>query len=398
MADDQKIVNGFYRDIPISIDAGSIAGGRKKSIKQFPNKDTQSVEDLGLKPRQYTLEIVINDKTNQDYFSYRNRLLAALEKASPAPLIHPLYGRIEDVVAVSYNLSERLSEFGSATVSVNFEVNTNTGIPQQSQNVRSQLVSLNQSVIDSVKNDVSSRFKVTSAFAGNFGAAVDKINEIVDNIRESTAFLGGTADTINLFSSQLGGLSANVNSLVTNPIALADSIVGIFDTVGGLYASVDSTLKAFDGLFDFGSDDVEINTTTAGLIERKQNQDVLNSSITSQSLSYSYVSAAEKQYQTTREIDAVTELLEDQYKIVLDSAATQETKDAITELRIKALESLKQSRVNARQVIEVNTLPTSARLLAFSYYGNDELGESIVELNNITDVSFVEGDAEVLTA
>jgi prophage DNA circulation protein len=398
MANDQKIVNGSYRDIPISISAGSMQGGRKSVIKQFPNRNTQSIEDLGLRPRKYSLEIVINDKANQDYFSYRSRLLSALEKSEPAPLIHPLYGRIENVVAVSYNLNERLDEFGFASISVEFEVNANTGIPQQSQNVLSQLVAQNQTVVDSVRSDISSRFKVTNAFAGNFGSAVDKVNEIVSSTKESTAFLGGSADTINSFSSQLGSLSANVNSLVTNPIALADSIVGIFETVNGLYSSVDSTLRAFEGLFDFGANDIEIGTTTAGLSERSQNRGVLNGSVISQALSYSYVSAAEKEYQTTREIDQVAQALENQYKYVLDSDASQETKDNITALRVSALDSLKQSRVNASQVISVSTLPTSARLLAFNYYGNDEQGENIVDLNNFTDVSFVVGDVEILTA
>ena len=129
MADEAQIINGSYKGVPIAIDSGSIEGGRKTSVKQFPSRDTQSVEDLGLRPRKYSLEIIISDKQQQDYFAYRNSLLAALESRGPGELIHPLYGRIENVVAVNYSLNESFGSFGDTTVSVNFEVNENTGIP-----------------------------------------------------------------------------------------------------------------------------------------------------------------------------------------------------------------------------------------------------------------------------
>ena len=65
MADDLDIINGLFKGIPIAISSGSIEGGRKTVVKQFPNRNTQSVEDLGLQPRKYALEIIISDKPNK---------------------------------------------------------------------------------------------------------------------------------------------------------------------------------------------------------------------------------------------------------------------------------------------------------------------------------------------
>jgi len=395
--DDSKIISGFFRDIPISINTSSLTGGIKSSVKQFANKNTQNVETLGLKPRSYSFEIIINDKPNQDYFSYRDSLLAALENQEPTALIHPFYGRIEDVLAIDYSLNESIGEFGSATINVSFEVTDNTGLPQQSQNVLPQVIAQNDQAVAAINSDISSTFKVTQSFAGNFGAAIDKINSVVDSINSSTSFLGESADVINTFSSEVGELSANVNSLITNPIALADSITGIFSTINGLYASSESTFEAFKGFFNFGDDDVEINTTTAGLSERKTNSDVINSAVKAQGLCYCYVAAATIEYETVRDIDEVSSTLEDQFNIVMTSEISQETRDAITSLRLKTLELLKQERLNTNQIIEIDTLPTSARLLAFTYYGDDTLGDRIANLNGITDVSFVDGRVEVLT-
>lgn len=397
MADDEKIISGFYRNIPISIASGSVDGGRKVSIKQFPGRDTQSVEDLGLKPRKYTLEIIVGAKPGQDYFSYRNSLLAALELKEPGILIHPLYGRVDNIVATSYSLNENFSAFGDTTVSVNFEVSNTTGIPTTINNAITQTASLNDLVIQSVESDISELFGVTSSFTGNFTAAVNKINEIIDEAKKATAFIGEAADTLNEFSAQLGELSANVNSLVTAPLQLAQAITGLFESVNGLYASAGATFDTFTGFFGFGDDDDETKQNTFGRIERKNNNDVLNAAVAVSALGYAYLSIVRVDFTTTRQIDELTADLDDQFQLVQDGASSQDTKDAVTNLRVNVLQALEEVRVNVSQIVTVNTLPTTSRLLAFSYYGNDTQGEAITDLNTFTDVSFVEGDTEILT-
>ena len=399
MADSTKILNGSFKGIPILIDASSIEGGRKSVVKQFPSRDTQSVEDLGLLPRKYTLDIIISDNTEHDYFGYRTHLLAALESGTPGELIHPLYGRIDDVVEINYSLNESFGLFGDTVVVVNFEVNNNTGIPQESLGTGiTQIAELNATVALAVSEDIASNFEVTTSFAGNFSAAVDKVTAIIDKANEATSFIGEAAQTLDSFSAEIGQLSADVNSLVSSPIALADAIIGLFESVNGLYASVSATFETFLGFFDFGSDDISINQTTAGLTEQQLNNDILNGAVASESLSYAYLASVQIDYATTAEIDAVLIVLDDQYDKVLISGVSQDVKDAITEMRIDVINTFDLIRINTPQVITVNTQVTSARLLAFNYYGNDDNGEVIVDLNNFSDVSFIEGDVQVVTA
>lgn len=397
MADEAQIINGSYKGIPIAIDSGSIEGGRKTAIKQFPSRDTQSVEDLGLRPRKYSLEIIISDKQQQDYFAYRNSLLAALESRGPGELIHPLYGRIENVVAVSYSLNENFSAFGDTTVSVNFEVNENTGIPQSSGNVATQISAANDVVQAAVGSDIADNFSVTESFTGNFSAAVDKVNGIIDEAREATAFIGEAAQTLNEFSAQIGELSANVNGLVSDPLALSQAVTGLFESVNGLYASAGATFDTFAGFFGFGDDDEPIRQDTAGRIERQANNNILNGAVSASSLGFTYLAITRIDFQTTREIEELTAELDAQYLAVQENGSSQQVKDAVTDMRVKVLQALEEVRVNVSQIITVQTNPTTARLLGFSYYGNDTQGETIAELNGFNDVSFVEGSAEVLT-
>ena len=112
MTDPAKIYEGSYKGVPIAIENAAVEGGRKKSIKQFPNRDTQTVEDMGLKPRRYDLDIIISDKGREDYFNYRKRLLAALESEGNGELIHPFYGRIDNVAVTNYSLNDQMTSFG----------------------------------------------------------------------------------------------------------------------------------------------------------------------------------------------------------------------------------------------------------------------------------------------
>lgn len=239
---------------------------------------------------------------------------------------------------------------------------------------------------------------MTSGFAGNFTAAVDKVNGIIDQARSSTSFIGEAAMTINTFNAQLGELSANVNGLVSDPLSLSSAITGLFASVNGLYASANATFETFIGFFGFGSDDTGIKLDTAGRVERDNNNKLLNGAVAASSLGYAYLAVSRIDFETTRDVDELAARLDSQYQLVLQSGSSQTVKDSVTDMRVKVLGALDDARINASQIITVNTNPTSARLLAFSYYGNDENGETLVDLNGISDVSFIDGAVEVITA
>jgi len=137
---------------------------------------------------------------------------------------------------------------------------------------------------------------------------------------------------------------------------------------------------------------------TAGLIERQKNEAIINASMNAIALVYAYEAAASIEYDTVASIDTVANQLDEQYKVVMLSSASVETKNNVTDMRLIVLDFFAEQRLTASQIIDVNTAPTTARLLGYQFYGNDEVGESIAALNDISDVSFVEGDVKVLTA
>jgi len=408
MADSTRILDGFFKGIPIRIDSGSVTGGRKTSKKEFPNRDTQTIEDLGLQPRIYNLQIVIAPRTTvaggttntqQGYFEYRDAIIAAIENKGPGELIHPLYGRIENVVAVTYSINEDFSDFGRTRLNVTFETSNDTGIPRQTITALSQLTQANALVNTAVNADITDNFLVTTKFTNNFGDAATKINAIIDAAVDATSFLGAESDEINEFNSFINDLTADVNSLVTSPPTLATQINLLFTNIDGLFGTATNRARAFEGLFDFGSNDEDdVQPTTAGRIERKQNRAVLNGAINASALGFAYVNVSQVQFDNVREIEEAADDLEVQFQRVMTSGSSDDVISEVTDMRVIVQQFFDEQKTIAKQIIEVNVYTTPARVLSYQYYQESKSADDIISLNNITDVSFVDGTVEILTA
>lgn len=408
MQDENKILEGEFKSIPIRIISAGITGGRKTIKKEFPNRDTQTIEDLGLQPRSYSLEILVSDigktaanqEPTQDYFDYRDTLIDAIENKGVGVLIHPFYGRIENVVATTYSINENFTSFGRSTISVTFETSADTGIPVQSSTALSQIAELRKAVDTAVTDDIADNFSVSSVFQNNFIAAQNKINEIIDAAVDATSFIGAASDQINSFNSFIGQFSNKVNSLIVAPNNLALSISNLFGNIDGLFGTAENTAKSFINLFGFGDNgEDDIETTTAELIEREENTVILDQAVNAQALSYAYVSVAQIDFETVVQIEDAEKELEVQYDVIVSNVdSNQDVNAALTDMRIVVQQFFDEQRLSAKQVISIFTHITSARLLSYQYYGESESAEDIIALNGITDVSFIEGDIDILTA
>lgn len=416
MADESKVIDGTYRGVLIRISSGSVAGGRKTVIKRFPGRDTNTIEDLGGVPRSYQLEIIISDVSGQDYFSYRDSLIAALEEKGPAVLEHPLYGRIENVVCTTFSLNERFSVFGDTTVSASFEINENTGIPQQISTAVSELTTAGSLVDTSVIDDIANNFNFTSNFKDNFSEASFKLSDLIAIARKATSFIADVTGDINEIRLAIDQFESNINSLIVAPKNLALAISNLFAVINDNTGSVENTTQSFAGFFGFGDADLQIVQTTAERIERQNNNSVINLAVNSLALEHSYTNVARATFQTVAEIDTAEDTLEIQYQRVLsigepisvsgaltdqqvtDATSNQAVKDELTEQRVVTQRFFDEQRITARQIISVFTTPTSARLLSYQYYAESRTGDQIIQLNEAFDVSFIEGDVDILTA
>jgi len=66
--------------------------------------------------------------------------------------------------------------------------------------------------------------------------------------------------------------------------------------------------------------------------------------------------------------------------------------------RTVAQEFFNQQKLNAQQIINVDTQLLPARVIAYQYYGESTLGADIAVLNDEINVSFLSGNIKIFTA
>lgn len=400
----EDLQEATYRGAFFYLTAASTSGGRKTSKKTFVGSNLQVIEDLGLRQRTFNItgwvgaRLGVTGNTIRTYKEVRDDLLEALDKGGVGTLIHPFYGKMDDIAAVSWSIDESVRRLGLSPITIVFEVSNTDGVPEAETLVFPQVVAARKNLVTAANADVAGRFSITSAFTGNFQDGLDKANSFVDAINDATAPAAIVSDQLDSFSSEISDFSSNVASLVSTPQDLADSITNIFDTINGLYATVVAAYESFIRLFTFGDLDVSFSTDTAGRIERQRNRDVYNANVRALALSYAYENASAIEFFTADEVDDVATVLENEYQDqVADGLAADDVIEAITQQRIVVTEFFQEQKITRPQIIEVTTPPLSTRLVAYSYYGSSALGDTIAKLNDLKDPSRIEGVIKIVT-
>ena len=405
MAFPEDLQTASYRGVEWFVSSTTTAGGRKVSRKQFVSSDLELIEDLGKKQREFTITGVIAARRNNEgkeilsYKEARSTLLEALEKGGTGVLVHPFFGRLNNIAVITFSLNEKMDSLGESSINITFGISNSDGQPQTSRPILGGISNKNDEVTEKATGVIAAIFKVTSTFTGNFQDGIDKLNEFIDTVRTATDPIALVADKVDAFNKEVSDFTTNISSLVNNPTDLSESIGNILSTMGALYATPEATLDAFKGLFDYGDGDTVINQTTSSLIERELNRDTLNSTVQAQALGFAYLNAAERVYTSVEEVNQISQDLETQYqKILVSGVLDSDVVEALTEMRISVSEFFDDQRISAPQVFTVNTPLTSARLLAYQYYGVSTLGDTIALLNNADDPTCLEGDVKILTA
>jgi len=390
-----------YKGASFLVTSSRVNGGRKDVKHSFPNSDRQYIEDLGLSPRVFALTAFISAGSDgEDYLPNRNQLIRVLEEGGTGKLVHPLYGDLNNIVARSFTVIEDFGAIGECRFEITFEVSDVDGEPVQAENTLSEISEKATALNTAINTDIASNFSVTNKFANSFTDAVSKVNGAINAIKDKAAVIQGVADQIDSFTYQINDTLANVTSLVQIPQNLADSFSNIFTSLGNLWPTVRATFDAIVGLFPFGDDDIVREETTPSRIERNHNDALINSAVQGLALSTAYVNAAQISFETVAEIESISDQLDAQFrKLVAADGFSTDTRDALIDLRVQTQAFFEAQKLNARQIIDIKTNLTSARLLAYQYYGDSTDGETLADLNSHKDdPTFLDGNIQVFSS
>lgn len=285
--------------------------GRSKIIHEFANSDTDNIEDQGKQPRSYKLTAII---IGVDYRSQRDALLTAIDgDAAPGVLIHPFYGRIENAVAMPVEFDENVNTLGRLEIPITFRISDSDGIPAATQLSTSGIANRKNNTISAVNTDFSETYSVNNAFQGNYESSQSKAINLVDVIRASVTTTSIATQNQASYFAKVDAFSRNINSLVNNPSGMGEGITQLMGDISGLYDTPGQTLAVAQKFFNFGSGDIPINQTTAGLIERQRNNTAFNEAVRVSALSVGYQASSEIDFVTVDEVEAVQRELEGEY-------------------------------------------------------------------------------------
>ena len=308
-----EIQPASYKDIPFLVNVTSTSGGRKDALHEFPNSNIQNVEDMGLLPRDYKVTAIIGEP---NYRFKRDALLRVLEEGGTGILIHPTFGRVENIAARTWTMIEDLKKAGDLEIQINFAPSDSSGLPVETENTLSIIKESSSSVFDSITSDIGNLFNVTNSFTGNYRAAQDKLNQFVLAVSGNTKTLTSTTGAVNEFNQLVDNFTSAINKNINQPLILAEGIKDIFVALPELYDNAQSQFSVQSLFFTFGDDDTETPQNTVGRIERSQNDSVINNAVKGLALSSAYTSAAQIEFQTVREIESVEAELENAFQSV----------------------------------------------------------------------------------
>ena len=398
-----------YRGAAFFVDSSSIEGGRKDSKKEFVNSDVQSIEDLGLKSRIFTLSGSITARYDVEgnvvstYKNNRDALLAALEKGGTGVLIHPFFGKLEKIVARTYTLDETMTDLGDAKISITFEFSNadDSGQPVSTFNTPSLVAEKQLKVETSTIDSITGTF-FTFGSAGGIGAdAAAKLGEMANFLNKAarTVVRAGSVITkrFNELQRDITDFQDSVNTLIGLPNQMAVEMANLIRGLDGIFSNVIDSYSAMQDMFDMGALDIPFEGTQTSLsLKRQDNRNIINNSVKSFALSASYTSASQLTFNTIEEIETVAQQLEDQYAILQASDLAKDVIDSLTVQRADLVTLFGQQKLTARQTVSTRTTLTTFRLLAYKFYGTSEDGESLAELNGKQTMEII-GDVEVLS-
>lgn len=382
---------GSFRGIEFFVNSHQFAGGRQKVDHEFPQRNKNKSEDVGLKTRVFSLEMYI---IGDDYFTQRDSLVDALEKEGAGELIHPYLGR--KVVQVGgFSLKETVDEGRVARFSVEFSEAGETIFPESIDDEIQNGISNADQMIEDSKTGFQQLYSVAGQASYVVQAAADTITDTANFMEKSVAkFTAPIAD----LSFAISNLKAESERLSRLPGELADRIAETFDLLFTSFEDDPETSELILGNFALLGDDFDVVTgTTPSRDQQRQNEDAIVNMSKQMAIANQSKSAFNITYNSTNQAieirDNIAGLIDDQILLIENDSLYQSAKD------------LKSSLVNALPPEGITDLITyeppvtmPAIVLAHQLFQDLDKEQEIIDQNNIEHPAFVPGGTEIEVA
>lgn len=350
-------------------------GGRKIALHEFPNSDQRFVEDLGEIPQRFTVTAFVH---GLDWLERAQALEKVLREPGPGRLIMPTFGAYT-VWALPYSKNASQTSVGEIEFSLEFATSRAVAGIIYSEPAAELVFAAGDTARQSIGGAFGSIFKVPGDSLG-FGAMLSDITSVANQTFSSLSTLLN-ASSLGEMTGAIQGLLGSAGSLLSQPLNLALEFFGIDEDASGLWQIISEgldTISSVGALLDFATNfgnnlaliqaDLDSGAkaspvqgislwddTTQDRSDRNDGRTAIVESNQLAALVCAYEQAANADYQTIDQVEGIRGDLEDVYSFMMQQdaqsvssvPANAEVRQAMSDLRIKALSVLDQKAQSA---------------------------------------------------
>ncbi len=397
-----ELKQASWMGVDFIVDSVTTTGGQKTVVHEYPNSNVRTIESLGKFQNGYEVNAIIS---GDGYFELKKRLTHALTMSGEGVFVHPFDGKINCYVDGNYTLVESDRNIGVATISFNLLVaedkktNPKANVPSTTV-----VANLADAADKAVTNNIGGLPQPISSIVKG---AKDKASQVANFVDDKKEQATQAKAAISEVQRNIDEFKADIVDLINIPAQLGVSVVGLYQSVQTLYTQPIDRLDAMFQFFNFGdSDPATPPSTTNQRVRLNQFTNVLDNAANCCALSQAYRVSADVTYDSLEQIEEVQQILEEQFNYTFDevtlneqitSGASQEVIDAFQDLRSSVQTYLNDAKLSAPRLVSVYTPEVPVQIIAYQYYGDSTKRQDIIDLNAITDPSYVEGDINLLT-
>jgi len=378
---DRYTGKGKLRGAEFLVKSSDMTFGRRVAVHEYPQRDVPYVEDLGLKGREFTLDVFV---IGPDYHIARDALIVAIEQPGPATLVHPYLGTLR-VSVVNARKRESAHDGGRCQFTLTLVVGGENQYPAAQIDTQAAVdAQADKSLTESI-NDFSSTFDVV-------GLVADQVAEVE---AELDSVLGAIDNVV-------GSVTEPLASLIRTPANLGTALAGSVSRISALVSTPIRAISLYKNLFGTGSNRPIIPTTTPSRRQQAATTTALYNLVKQTALTEACRSSSQANYAAYDDAIDVRDALLDELDVQMqDAAVTDVLYTQFVKIRVAVVNDIRTRGADLSRLkthTPLTTLPVL--VIAHQLYGDAQRADEIISRNTLRHPGFVPGgDAlEVLNA
>lgn len=346
--------------------------GRRTVVHEYPGRNRIGTEDLGRGPREFSIEAyVIGD----DYMVARDALIAALEKAGPAELVHPHYGAMRVTQVRRPRCSQSTREGGMATFSLQLIEAGDLVFPVATINTPAATKTAADDTLAKSISDYGRKFSVVGP---NFLATAAE--------RELDATLAAVEDVV-------GDVTTAIATEIRSPVNMATAIVDAVQQVADKLKDPTRAFNLYTTLFNAGSTSAAVPQTTATRKQQATNQEAQHLIVQRAAVAEAARASADTVYASLDDATTARDMLLGAIDAHMERAGIDDdVYQSFATLRLTVHRDLLSRGALLPRVVYYTPLTTlPALVIAHALYGDATRADEIIDRNRIRHPGAVTG-------